>query len=176
MLIGVLPASTEPLWREVETKEAPPPRIHFTSTWDPVKRRFLMIGGGVSIPALTYFSDVWSFDVKTDQWREIVSVQTPPARAGHTTTWDPIKERLLVFGGRGTDRILHNDTWAFDVKTDQWHKVEGKNQPLPRTHHTTTWDPIKRRFLVVGGRSGNDTYLPETWALEDPPAAAPPTK
>ena len=39
-----------------------------------------------------------------------VTAPVPPARSGHTTIYDPVRRRLIVFGGDGA-----SDVWALSL-------------------------------------------------------------
>lgn len=45
------------------------------------------------------------------------------ARDGHCAAYDPLKHRLVVFGGRGADRRRLNDVHHLDLTTWSWKRV-----------------------------------------------------
>jgi hypothetical protein len=56
-----------------------------------------------------------------------------------------------MFGGRDAsgDR---NDLWAYSVDRQQWTQLNPAGQPPnPRHGHTVTFDPLRRRLIVIAG-------------------------
>ena len=69
-----------------------------------------MSGGFDCSPA--FKGDVWALSLGSGPaWTELVPAGTPPgARAGHSTIYDPVRDRMVVFGG--ADPYHLNDVWA----------------------------------------------------------------
>lgn len=147
-------------WKELKSKIALPPRLSHTATWDPVRKRLIVVGGqGQHGEEL---GDTWALDVATDQWQEIRSKKNFPPRSNHTATWDPVRERLIIVGGSAGDL---GDAWALDVKADQWQELKSHVALPGRREHAATWDPVRDRLIVVDGGSGIDARG-DTWALD----------
>ena len=89
------------------------------------------------------------------QWIEL----GPPDLIGHTAILDPIRDRMVVFGGYGPAR---NTTWVLSLSGGHDWRVLDVAGPLPepRYRHTAIYDPHRNRMIVFGGvRSG------AVWAL-----------
>jgi Galactose oxidase, central domain len=104
-------------------------------------------------------------------WTRIDAANPPPARYNHTMTYDPLTQKLVVFGGRAGSGTL-GDTWVCDLKQQVWHPVTATPSPAPRFGHAAAYDPAQRRVLVFGGQAGgffNDTWVfdpaAETWQM-----------
>ncbi len=80
------------------------------------------------------------------------------ARSGHALTYDPPRDRLVLFGG-SSDGVLLNDTWEFDGTV--WSEVTAAG-PTARTGHAMVFDPVRNVTVLFGGRSGA-TRLGDTW-------------
>lgn len=56
-------------------------------------------------------------------------------RLGHAIVYDPVNERIVVYGGsvRTRDRWVGkaDDVWAFDLSTDTWIQLLAPSQPYP---------------------------------------------
>jgi hypothetical protein len=51
-----------------------------------------------------------------------VDAAGPPARAMGAMAWDPIRRRVLLYGGTGVSGVL-NDLWEFDPRSRRWTEV-----------------------------------------------------
>jgi hypothetical protein len=134
---------------------APPQRNHFSAIYDPLRDRVLMFGGaefGVS------YNDVWEIPLSAPQWIQVTTQGTPPApRAQHSAIYDPLRDRMVVFGGTG-DLF----PWALHLgeSPPRWARLEVTG-PAPRQGHVAVHDPLLDRMIVFGG----STLTNETWEL-----------
>jgi hypothetical protein len=148
-----LAAAADSNWFEF----APPTRSEHIAIYDPVRDRMLVFGGGegcVNRP------EVWSLSLSgVPEWNELhVEGVAPSNRQGHAAIYDPVRDRLLVFGGH--DGILLNDVWALSLSGNPtWTSVvvEGA-PPSARTQHSAIYDPVGDRMLVFGGNQRNDVW------------------
>ncbi len=99
-------------WREILV-DGPTPghRTHAGFVYDPVTETVLLIGSGSD----TFLGDVWAWD--GIQWNEIPTSNTP-VRSGNNVTYDPTRDRFVLFGGvdRPGGKAL-DDTWEWDRTT-----------------------------------------------------------
>jgi hypothetical protein len=102
----------------------------------------------------------------------------PEKRYGHSTTLDPSRNHMVVFGGTNEFQSF-NDVVIGALDGTSWSRptIAG-TPPAARTRHATAYDPGGDRVIVYGGYSLNDV-----WALRlsDPmlwtrllPTGAPP--
>jgi cysteine-rich repeat protein len=109
--------------------------------------------------------DTWRFDGLT--WIEVDVADTPPARWGAATAWDPHGQRLLLFGGASdTNAASANcfgDLWAFDGTT--WTRLSPPGPgPSARTSAALAWHPPTSTFVLFGGVASG-IASDETWLL-----------
>ncbi len=78
---------------------------------------------------------------------------SPSAREGHAMVFDPLRNRVVLFGGRNGIGTLLNDTWEFDVANNQWQQMSPLTAPLPRTEHAMAFNPATGQVLVIGGEA-----------------------
>ena len=102
------------------------------------------------------------------QWTQL-EASGPSPRRNAAAIYDPVGERVILFGGRGSsgDR---SDVWAFDLAADSWERIQPDGEgPTPRFTHNAVYDAIGHRMLIWSGRmvDGNgSTLLNDVWALD----------
>jgi len=106
--------------------------------------------GGANL-AGTSFDDTWAWNGRA--WTNLAPQVSPGPRAAHAMAFDPVRKRLVLFGGRGTIGPL-SDTWEFDGAT--WKPMVSPTNPGPRTLHAMAYDPIAQRVLLFGGAAAPD--------------------
>ena len=102
---------------------------------------------------------------------------SPPSMFGHSATYDPDSNEMIVFGGccsgTGTDN-RQDDVWLLQNAnglggTPQWQKlIPGGSTPLPRDLNSAVYDTDSNLMIMFGGRGTppaqpfsalNDTWL-----------------
>ncbi len=133
----------------------------------------MLVVGGTWLGSYT-LSDVWALTLDgSGTWSRVKTLGTPPsARAGHTAIYDPVRDRVLVFGGY-VSGLYGNDVWSLSLTgPPTWSQLSPSGAPpLGRASHTAIYDPGQDRMIVFGGvyQTGNPTYakvwLGDVWAL-----------
>jgi len=164
-----LPLTGTPAWSELIPGRTPPNQRDGMSTiWDPVRDR-LLVFGGVG-PFSTYHDDVWALSLTdSSTWTVLTPSGNPPgARAYHSAIYDPVRDRMLVFGGwpGGNWYWYDNDVWALSLAdTLAWTPLAPVGKlPPDRQHHSAIYDPVRDRMIVFGGSNASGR-LGDTWAL-----------
>jgi hypothetical protein len=89
----------------------------------------------------------------------------PPALAGHSAIYDPVRNLMVVFGGY--DGLYRNGTHTMSIgPTPTWTPWTPAGAPPSarwRTH--AIYDPIRDRMVVFGGQNAS-TYFKDTWSLK----------
>ncbi|KAF9291399.1 hypothetical protein BGZ88_006911 [Linnemannia elongata] len=126
----------------------PPPRQDHCSVLTSSKK--IIIYGGYDANSKTTFSDVWSLDLVTLTWQQIVTINSSRPRSGHTC--NIVGANMVVFGGRnGTEIGYSRDIQVYDVMLSSWM---GSYAPKPDT--TAISDPLPGG---VNGPGGNHSAL-----------------
>ncbi len=84
--------------------------------FDPVNRTVLLFGGLDG--ALRGLSDTWSWDGSA--WTQL-DVSGPTPRGHHAMAGDPVRKRVVLFGGSVQSNL--GDTWEWDG--EQWQCLAG---------------------------------------------------
>jgi hypothetical protein len=112
--------------------------------------------------------DTWALDMTAGVWSEFDASPSPSARYGSAMAFDPVSNRVVLFGGGtlvdpGRSAELRNDTWAFDLNTHRWVELEPAAAPPPRAWHRMLYDPAAGRMILIGGvGSGSES----TWSYD----------
>src|SRR5262249_42735585 len=119
-------------------------------------------------------ADTWTFD--GTNWTLALPLTSPPSRQGHAMAWDPLGQRVVLFGGRRL-LLLLADTWTFDG-ADWTPQVL---TPHPAARQRAAFAAATGGAPVLFG--GSDAAGPrgDTWTLVQNrwfagPAAGPPAR
>jgi hypothetical protein len=154
----------EPVWSEIEPSPVwPVGRWGHALIHDPSRNRFLIIGGSSSVdPGVM---DVWEYSLDSKlPWKRIdTSGVRPPGRQQHTAIYDPVGDRVVVFGGYDSD--YRNETWSLTLKGEpRWTQLSTPGSvPLRRGGHVAVYDDGRKSMLVFGGYNG--AFLSDVWSL-----------
>lgn len=95
-------------------------------------------------------------------WTQIDDVGPPPRRQ-HTMCFDPIRKRILLFGGRNDKGVLFRDTW--ERGPDDWTQVSDIG-PGKRFGHAICHGGAQVGVLLFGGMDAAG-FLGDTWQWKD---------
>lgn len=147
----------EPGWSLISDPAAGPERSQQTAIHDPVRDQMLIFGGGSG--ALS--NDVWAMPLGGKAaWSKVPAAGAAPnARMDHTTIYDPLGDRMLVFGGND----LLGDLWGLALSgTPAWTPLAPG--PAARAAHSAIYDPVRQRMLVFGGYGSGGSAFNDVWA------------
>ena len=151
--------STDGTWSYLK----PLRRSDHGAIYDPVRDRVILFGGDLEGPR----NDVWVLDrAGAATWTRLEVAGTPPTpRYRATVAYDPVRDRVLVFGGFTDDPRL-NDVWALSLAgTPTWTQLTtAGTPPLPRGEAAGVYDPVRDRLLIHGGN--NDAALADSLTYE----------
>jgi hypothetical protein len=161
--------------------EQPAPRRWSSVTYDPKSRSTLLFGGFTDTNL--YSRELWSWN--GSRWTRLAkdAKTYPPNRALGSMFWDPVGNRILLFGGIGRNNATgtinrYGDMWSWDGQN--WIEVTNVTLPTARYGAKTALNPVTRRVMLFGGKSDQEKYLNDQWewdgsswrqvTLSNPPA------
>jgi N-acetylneuraminic acid mutarotase len=152
-------------WTELKPSGAiPSGRYASMMAYDPSSRKMILFGGMTPAARL---NDTWAYNPATNTWTELSPVgATPSPRGGHAMAYEPVRGRMIMFGGGESYTDMVNDTWAYDPAANSWVELTPMGKlPWPRGAHSMVYDPVTQRLIMFGGVDDTRTYLHETWAF-----------
>ncbi|HEX5044354.1 MAG TPA: hypothetical protein VFV75_15715, partial [Candidatus Polarisedimenticolaceae bacterium] len=152
-------------------------------TYDPVRHRTLVFGGcggpGCDQDPAPLAGDLWAYDHRSGAWsRPVVSGSPPSPRMGAHALYDPVRDRVLLFGGR---RWASDATPMLDVSalalagTPTWSTLVGTGE-VPAFPVGFTWAAYdsRRDRLLVGTFAGTRLHVLDlataTWTSATTPS------
>jgi Kelch motif/Galactose oxidase, central domain len=144
-------------WRALE----PSPRYLSTIVFDSKRDRFVMFGGTFGS---TTVDEVKTMPAGGGPWASLATVGASPGpRREHCAIYDPIGDRMIVFGGSSDGSP---STWALSFAgTPTWGPIsDGGAQPPSRYGCVAAYDPRHQCMLLFGG-GGNAGLSAQTWQL-----------
>jgi hypothetical protein len=164
--------------------ELPPIWLGGSSTiYDPIRDRIVVFGGRT---ADSYSNDVWALSLGgTPAWTTLTPTGTlPNARAYQSAIYDPVRDRMVIFGGYSISGSL-NDVWVLSLGgTPAWTALTATGTPPnARSEHSAIYDPARDRMVVFGGREPPQSFN-DVWVLslagtpawtEETPTGTPPS-
>lgn len=124
-------------------------RENAEGAYDAARGETVLFGGHWSS---TYYTETWIYD--GEEWSTRSHPTFVSGRRYHAMTYDPVGERVILFGGQRADGTLLNDMWAWNG-TD-WTELNPQNRPPVREHPSMAADPATGNILLFGGNGDND--------------------
>lgn len=163
------PRDEYPYWTRIKTSGGPPPgRMQHLLVLDTATQSLIMFGGRRDPYAP--LDDTWRLTLTpgAESWTEILPAgSAPEARCTTSGVYDPVNDRVVVFGGRaGEGGPLFRDTWALDLATLTWTEIfPGGEIPSARRSAAAVYDPAEHRMVIFGGWNESEGFLNEVWVL-----------
>ena len=116
--------------------------------------------GWVGRSAVGSSYDVWALSLAgSPAWTQLAAEGTPPGgRYFHTAIYDPVRDRMVVFGGY--DGLPLNDVWTLSLAgSPGWmHLTPAGTPPTARWANTAIYDPVRDRKEEIGGTDGRNIH------------------
>jgi hypothetical protein len=149
------------IWRLREDVYQSPARIRPAMAYDRL-RQVTVLFGGSNLGDTKFFSDTWEYD--GNRWLCRSTSYSPSPRNGAAVAYDPVRRRLVLFGGyyRWGPTRFFDDTWEYDGT--QWVMRSPVHHPEARETAQMVYDPARSKMVLFGGgrEAGGDVYG-DTW-------------
>jgi cysteine-rich repeat protein len=128
----------------------PPGRVAPAMVFDSARGRSLMFGGQNlvgqnQVPR----NDFWSWNGVA--WEQLQPAQVPPPRSHAAMAYDPVRDRVVLFGGFVGVTVNLADTWEWDGTSWQAMAPEADVAPSARGAAQLVFHPLRQTMLLFGG-------------------------
>jgi N-acetylneuraminic acid mutarotase len=91
----------------------------------------------------------------------------PSPRFGHRMVYDPVNERILLFGGAVYENryTFFDDLWAYDYASNTWTEIDCGPGPSGRFNFMMVYLTGHNQVLLFGGFSATDR-VSDTWVYD----------
>jgi hypothetical protein len=140
--------------------ERPPARYDHSAIYDSANQRMIVFGGQLTRRSRAY-ADVWALDMRQPDspfWVKLddyVSGEGPGPRAAHSAVYDPLRQQMVVFGGKGATA---KEVWVLHLAGGMdglhWERTVAADMPLHPggpSDHGAVWVPDQDCMIVYGG-------------------------
>lgn len=158
-----------PAWVPIAVSGPAPAERYLQSAIYDIRRDRIVVFGGCDFRRDQ--NDVWTLTIAAGAgtWTELSPAGTPPSRRnGQSAIYDPVGDRMLIFGGWNRVVGFQCDVWALSLAGDPaWTPLANHGgTPAGRTVHSAVLDPMRLRMLVFGGTgSGETRSFDDSWGL-----------
>ncbi len=146
-------------WIPEDASRIPPARFDARTAVDVRRDQVLLFGGRSTEVPGDRTAECWLRNGQ--RWYLLDPTPSPPSRYGHGLVHDAARDRMVMFGGSGSQGTL-GDTWEFAA--GQWTPRTNVGSPGPRYRFGMAYDPLRRRTLLFGGQSGG--LLASLWRYD----------
>ena len=117
---------------------------------------FWAFGGSRACGSGGFGKDTWTFDPSTKQWKNEFPTGSVPLNGVMITAYDPVTKKVFFQRARGLYTYEYGDSKTSRVNT--WTKLHDE-AIAGYSQMSGTIDPVRRKFVLVGGASSPGTYL-----------------
>lgn len=161
MFAGSVAAESTATYSKLAPDVSPSARFDPPLVYDSAGKSLLLFGGSDGRPR----NDLWRYSIDEQRWLELQPQDgaAPPPRFGHTTIYDPIRRRLILFGGQAGG--FFSDVWAYDIAGNRWTELAKSGAgPSSRYGHSGIYD-LKRDRLVISHGFTDSGRFDDTWSF-----------
>jgi galactose oxidase-like protein len=162
--LSVAPGST---WQPISTAgTTPTPRASHVAIYDSIHDRLIIYGGQLPGPTGGWdvLNDTWQLTLSGTPTWSLLTPTNAPSLQGASAIYDPVRQRMLVFGGIDEIGVRRNGVWALSLSQPAtWQLLLSGVGPTARSGHTAVYDPAHDSMIVFGGWTGYTAN--DAWAL-----------
>lgn len=150
-------------WEQMRLDGSPPGRNFHHMAYDVDSDRVILFSSGTTAET---FGDTWAYDYDSDTWAQMAPTESPPPRSYGAMAYDPVSDRMILFGGVDLAEDPMADTWAYDYDSDSWAELKPETSPSARGWHAMALDDQTGRIVMFGGGGSRSHYTNETWLFD----------
>jgi hypothetical protein len=136
----------EDSWEQRAPATPPSPRHGHRMVYSASADRIVLYGGDSS---QAWLEDTWLYDTDSDTWTQVAAGEQLPWRtAQHAMVYDPVSDRVVVWGGADRE---DSPIWAFDAGSGRWEQLDLDPLAGSAWDACMVWHPGSERLLLLGG-------------------------
>lgn len=142
-------------WSKVLSEGNPSLRSGHAMAYDE-KRDVVVLFGGENQSG--FLGDTWEFD--GEQWHRLDITSclcSPPARTYHQMFYDPIRGKVVLYGGYGLDKTFYNDAWEWDG--NRWYQIVFDSATPTASGFSLLYDNERKQVLAFLSGSPGGTWI-----------------
>ena len=154
-------SSAQLAWRLMTPAISPPARAEAGLAFD--GQGVMLFGGAPYTYPVTLLDDTWRWDGQS--WTNLRPANAPSARAASAIAYDPVRQRVILFGGwdypLGRRNYL-DDMWEWDGQN--WRELTLSVRPPRMAYPQMVYDPVRHRIVLLGAFENSGIWAAlETW-------------
>lgn len=162
-------------WVRLATAHDAGERSGQAMVYDSNRSRIVLFGGrrnDITTKVQSVLNDTWIF--KNGDWSQLATPSSPPGRTVPGAAFDPIRDRLVMFGGNsistdGKNTLIPlHDTWEFDGTTWIQRAADGPKVSKP----SVTYDDATHQVILLGLDESSSTKTATLMYIYDAAAGA----
>lgn len=148
-------------WSELAAAGGPSGRANATFQADATGNRAYLFGGNTSRSGASFTpqNDLWALNLENQQWTELQPEgESPSPRLWHAGLFDPLRNRLVIFGGANESAFFNDaryfaDVWSYSVEENRWQQLHDGSGTAPKGRFWSEWayDAENDTYLLFGG-------------------------
>ncbi len=150
-------------WTEMKPAQSPAARIYCGMAYETESDRVILWGGFISKEIQD--SSIWTYDLNTNTWSELIPESGPQPRSYLAMAYDEHASRIVLFGGMDDGNA---ETWAYDHNGNTWAELHSDGTPGRLSRMPMVYIPEARRVVLFGGQldSRQYAYSDATWLYD----------
>jgi hypothetical protein len=144
-------------WTNMNPPTAPSTRSGHAMAYDSGHDKVVLFGGKYS----SDLGDTWTYDLRMNNWTNMAPSTAPSARSYHAMAYDSAHGEVVLFGGMSGINSL-NDTWTYNLSSNNWTNMKPPNAPSVRSSHAMAYDSARNEVVLFGGFEWS-YGLADTW-------------
>ncbi|MBA3660614.1 MAG: hypothetical protein H0W64_02705 [Gammaproteobacteria bacterium] len=116
----------------------------------------LYVFGGVQSNT-EMLNDMWAYDLKNNQWTELIPNKQLGSPPGRYTAYNDVKAwrgKLIMYGGEGDGKKafgIMDDTWEYDIQSNKWTNITSATHNMIPARNQGAAALIGDFFFAQGG-------------------------
>lgn len=152
--VWTLPLSGTAEWSPIGASSPPSPRREVSIAYDGANDRIVTFGGNDG----TRLGDMWALPLSgAPQWQALDTATPPPPRYGHSTVYDAVSGRVVLFAGLDAlpaDGQHSRTVWAYEKDSETWTELAISDRARTRVrNYSLIRDPVSSLLLMFGGET-----------------------